>query len=386
MSSSDYLLFTTGPVMIPERIRAVLNLPMISHRDPEFLKIYAKVIEGLKHFSGTGGYVIPLSASGTGGMEAAILNCTSAGDRVLVVDQGKFSSRWVAMCRILGLDVKEMKLSLRASIDSAQFADLLKHEAGIKAVVIVHCETSTGAINDIERLADVIRRNSDAIFIVDAISTFGVLPINMDGWGIDVVVFTSNKGLMNPPGVAFVALNDRAFSIAREVKRSYYFDFSHTQDSYKLGKGSPFTPAIPIFRGVACAVDIINEIGFEQFKQQHKSLANAFRTTIRSLDLKLWPENPSDSVTVIEMPAEIDAARVCADLKANFHLVLSKGQGDLVGKVIRVGHYGIIDLNSYNYLLSSLVENLVGYGYAKKVSDVISIFKTYSASIGSSCQ
>ncbi|MBN1153433.1 alanine--glyoxylate aminotransferase family protein [candidate division KSB1 bacterium] len=386
INQANPLLFTAGPVMVPGRVQAALNRPMIYHRNAEFIRIYEMVVEGLKGLLGTKDYIFPLSASGTGGMEAALLNCTSPGDRVLVVEQGKFSSRWVTMCRVLGLEVSTLTLSLKESIDVHRLANLLKHEHGVKAVVIVHCETSTGALNDIEQIAHVVRNASDALLIVDAISTFGVLPINMDQWGIDVIVFTSNKGLMNPPGVAFIALNHRAYSIALNQQRSYYFSFLNAYKSYQNGKGSPFTPSIPLFLGVACTIEMFNEIGYDHFLSQHHKLADAFRQLMQAIRLSIWPENPSDSVTVIEMPSELDGVQMCDRLKSKHHLILSKGQGDLLHKMIRVGHFGIIDLSSYRYLISSLIDTLSEFGFETGAQDVLIRFEKHADDLFTSNQ
>ena len=370
------LLFTAGPVNVPEEIRDELSASMISHRSGAFIHVYESVVESLRVLLGTDGYIIPISASGTGGMEAALINCLAPGDRVLVMEQGKFSSRWVTMSHTLGLDVTGgVHLTDHDSLHKDVIVRKLKHDNNIKAVIIVHCETSTGAINDIQNIASAVHENSNAILIVDAISTFATVPIKMDEWGIDVVVFTSNKGLMNPPGVAFIGVNKRTFDLARKNKRSYYFDFENTINAYRNGIGSPFTPSIPVFRGVNRAINLINDTGYELFLAQHGKIAHAFRQCIKHTGLKIWPYIPSDSVTVIEMPSFIRGAEFVEEMERATGILLSKGQGSLLDKVVRIGHFGIINIEDYKDLLSSFISILKRYGINTNRDEVLKILE-----------
>ncbi len=353
-------LYTTGPVRIPPEVQREICQPMIYHRDPEFIQIYQETITGIQEVLQTRHDVLAFTASGTGGMEAMIVNLLCKDDEVLVVDQGKFSSRWTDICMRYGVRVHKIELLWRDSVKPEQIGEVLSANTGIKAVFITHCETSTGAINDLEAVSKTIHDNSTAIFIVDAISTVGAVPFRMDRWNVDAVAITSNKGLMNPPGVVFAGVNEKAWEMAkRSDLPKYYFDFFKLKDSLAAGRGSAFTPAIPLIRGVHQALSIIREIGLDRFWDLHRKLAYAFRTGMMKLGLEIWPPNPSDSLTVIAIPDALNAIRIATALKEKYDIIVSKGQAQLRDRIIRIGHFGEVIVEDYAEIISALESVLI---------------------------
>lgn len=356
-------LYTAGPVTVPDSVQQELSQPILYHRDQEFLEIFDNVISGMKYLFQTEKDVLPFTASGTGGMEAAVLNLFSPGDQILVLDQGKFSARWVDICQCHRLQVERIEFSWRESIDIRQLKNTVKNLTDLKGVLFNHCETSTGALNDIKKAAEVVHRYSKALVIVDAVSTIGVIPFKMDEWNIDVAITTSNKGLQNPPGLAFIALNENAWNfVQRSDLSTFYFSFKKAKLAQEKGIGAAFTPAIPLFYGVQQVVKEIRQRSIEAVWDDHKNLAHAFRKTIKYLGLKIWPKIPADSLTMIEIPREFEANKIIAEIKNRHGFVLSKGQGILSNKVIRIGHLENVNPVTDARLLAALEEILTSAG------------------------
>lgn len=357
-------LFTAGPVHVPQRIQKELGKPILYHRDPEFLAIFHEVVTGIQYLLQTKNEILIFTASGTGGMEAVIVNLFSKGDRVLIIEQGKFSARWVELCICFGLFVEKIELSWQESVTVDHIKNVLKNSSNIKAVLLTHCETSTGALNDVESIAKAIHKDSKALIVVDAISTAGVIPFKMDKWGIDVVITSSNKGLMNPPGLVFIALNSRTWKfIEQSDLPKYYFSFLKAKNSYITGLGSPFTPAISLIYGVHQGISDIKQKGLEDLWNHHHNIAHAFRTAIRTMGLEILPNQPSDSLTVIKIPPPLEANRISTLLKEKFNLVISKGQGNLNNRVIRIGHLGEVKSEDLVEVISALETILSQMGF-----------------------
>lgn len=357
----NFKLFTAGPVQVPQYIQQEIAKPILYHRDSEFILIFNEVVEGIKYILQTRNDVLIFTASGTGGMEAVVTNLFSKNDRVLVIEQGKFSARWTDICLNYGLSVERLKLSWRESVTTDQIKKLLNN---IKAVLLTHCETSTGALNDLQKVAKAIHENSKALVIVDAISTVAAVPFKMDEWGIDVAVASSNKGLMNPPGLVIIALNSITWQYVQQAKLPrYYFSFKKTREAFLSGIGSPFTPSIPLIRGIHRRISEIKQNGLENLWHQLHILADAVRTAIRRMDLEIWPYHPSDSITVIKIAPPLDNNKILTLLKQRYNIVLSKGQGELKDKVIRIGHFGEIEAKELAEVISALESILIEMGW-----------------------
>ncbi len=361
-ASQSSLLLTAGPVPISRAVLQVLRQPMVYHRGRAFIELFQRVSVGLKYLFQTKYDVLLLTASGTGGMEAVVTNLFSPGDAVLVVENGKFSERWSLIAETFKLRVIRLPIPWGQSVLPEQLLAALRAEPALKAVFLTHCETSTGALTDVEHLAPLIRQHTDALVIVDAITSAGVLPLKMDQWQIDVAVTASQKGLGLPPGLAMVALNHRAW---RQVEQAdlprYYFDLTLARQSLRLERGSPFTPAIPLIVAADVVLQQLQATGLEAIWQARKKLATRFRAQINRLGFSIFPDQPADSLTVIAIPAALPAEVIVSQLREEFGIIVSQGQGQLAGKVLRIGHFVNIhqkDLDRFVTAFNTIIQKL----------------------------
>jgi len=341
MKKSDrQLLLTVGPTAVRPKIQKIISQPLIYHRSEEFIQSFERLTDNLKYIFQTEQEVIILNASGTGGMDATIANLFSPGESVLVVENGKFSSRWAQIAECYGLEVKRISLHWGKSITAGEISQALKKYPQLKAVFLTHCETSTGALTNLPEIIPVIRQNSEALVIVDAISSIAALPLKMDPWQIDVVVAASQKGLGLPPGLAFVALNKRLWRYVEQAELPrYYLDFTRARQALRLNRGSAYTPAIPLIRAAEFATQQIRQLGMDQIWRRQKQIANRFRKLITESGLSILPDLPADSLTVIKIEPPYRANYLISLLKQQYQIVVSRGQGPLTDKVIRVGHF-----------------------------------------------
>jgi aspartate aminotransferase-like enzyme len=353
------LLLTAGPAPISPAVQKIMSQPMIYHRGAEFVQIFKRLTENLKYFFQTKHEVIILTASGTGGMEASITNLFSPGETVLVVENGKFGERWSQLAETFQLEVKRIKIPWGKSVTFEDVKKNIQDMPSLKAIFLTHCETSTGALTDLAILTPQIRQLSDALIIVDAISSAGVLPLKMDEWGIDVIVTASQKGLGLPPGLAIVAINKRVW---RNVEKAdlprYYFDFARARQALRLNRGSAFTPAIPLVLAADFVLNEMLQVGMENIWNQKKELATNFRNKVIANGLKIFPEQPADSLTVIKTDVSGGANQVISLLKDSHQIVVSKGQGSLFDKVIRVGHLVNVEIEHLERFLAGLKDVL----------------------------
>ena len=361
MGSNNYqkLLLTAGPTPISQAVQKIMSQPMTYHRGAEFIQIFKQLTDKLKYFFQTEHEIIILTASGTGGMEAAMTNLFSLGEKVLVVENGKFSERWSQLAETFQLEVKRIKIPWGKSITFDEIKKNIQDTPLLKAIFLTHCETSTGALTDLATIVLQIRQLSDALIIVDAISSAGVLPLKMDDWGIDVIVTASQKGLGLPPGLAFVALNKRVW---REVEQAdlprYYFDFARARQALRLNRGSAFTPAIPVILAADFVLNEIQQVGLENIWNQRKELAIDFRNNVIATGLKIFPERPADSLTVIKTKVPGGANQIITLLDDRYQIVVSKGQGQLFDNVIRVGHLVNVEMKDLERFLEGLKDVL----------------------------
>ncbi len=342
MKQSSYknLLLTAGPVPISPAVQKILSQPMIHHRGNEFLQIFKRLTESLKYLFQTKHEIIILTTSGTGGMEAVITNLFSPRETVLVVENGKFSERWSQLAETFGLEVKRIKIPWGKSITVEALQQGVQATPLLKAIFLTHCETSTGALADLEKIIPVVRSLSDALIIVDAVSSAGVLPLKMDEWGIDVIVAASQKGLGLPPGLAFIALNKRVWrNIEQADLPRYYFDFTRARQELRLNRGSAYTPAIPLVIAADFVLKEMQQLGLENIWRNRAELATQFRGKLIANGFTIFPDQPADALTVINIEATGGANQIVSLLKDQYEIVVSKGQGQLADKIIRVGHF-----------------------------------------------
>jgi aspartate aminotransferase-like enzyme len=340
---------------------------MINHRGPEFADIQARIMERLKLFFRTENEVYVLTATGTGAMEAAIVNTLSEGDKVNAVSIGEFGDRFGDIAEVFGAAVTRLNFEPGTQADPAVVAEKLR-ETGAVAVLVTHNETSTGVTNDIAAISKALRAvNPEVILIVDAISSLGCLPFATDAWQVDVATTASQKGFMIPPGLAFVTMSPRAWAAyERSNMRKYYMDLGKCRRYAEIGQ-TPFTPAVSLYYGLDLALDMMYQEGLEQTNARHHAVADYTRNKARALGLKLLADGPqaSDSVTSVVVPEGIDAKQLLAILNKDYDTVLAAGQGKLAGKIFRIGHMGIVDTADIDAAFAALETVLNQLGYKK---------------------
>lgn len=336
-------LYTPGPTQIPEAVRVAAMQGNVYHRSPAFREIFLQVLEDLQYFFQTKQEVLVLSCSGTGGMEACVSNLLRRGEKVLVLEGGKFGERWAEISTAYGLEVLTMKIPWGHSPNLDELRALLLHHKNVAAVFCNHSETSTGALTDIKAVAALVHELSDALVIVDGVTAVGVLPFYFDAWNIDVCVSGSQKGAMSPAGLAFVALSERAWQKHKSSDLPhYYFDFTKAHEAALEG-GTSWTPAINAILGLAESLKRIRSRGLENLWQHYARLAHATRAGMRALELEILPQSPSDALTAIKAPLGIDGKELVKNLREQHGFIVAGGQGQLKGKIMRVTHMGDYD-------------------------------------------
>jgi aspartate aminotransferase-like enzyme len=336
-------LFSPGPTPIPEEVLSALSRPIIHHRQEDFKEIFRRISEELKYLFQTKEDVILLAASGTGAMEAAIVNLFSKGDSVIYVDGGKFGQRWGHILRNYGVVPLEIKVEWGNAVSPETIRQTLVKHPEAKAVFLTHSETSTGTAIDLERIAQTARETSGALVVVDGISSVGALEVHMDAWEIDVLITGSQKGLMLPPGLSFIAFSERAREAARTSSLPrFYFDLEKAWKAQKQAQ-TPWTPATSLIVGLDAALQMIHQEGLQNVWARHDRLARAVREGCTALGLTVFSKSPSNSVTAIQMPQGIDAETLRTLLLKKYGIIVAGGQDHLKGKLIRVAHLGYFD-------------------------------------------
>lgn len=336
-------LFTPGPTPVPDRVMLRMAEPLIHHRGAEFRALMERVNADLAYLFQTEGPVLTLTCSGTGGIEATFVSLFSPGDTVIAVNGGKFGERWVQMPRVFGLNAVEIRTPWGKAAGAGDVLDALRAHPEARAVYLTQSETSTGTALDIREIARVIRENSDALVCVDGISSVGALELRCDAWGVDVCVTGSQKGLMIPPGLAFVALGSRAVgAVGRSTMPKFYFDLGKALRSHDRGD-TPWTPAVALVAGLDASLSMIRAEGIENVWTRHGRLASALRRGMEALGLRLFSESPSNAVTAVWLPEGIRWRPFADALKAGSGVTLGGGQGEYAGKIFRIAHLGYFD-------------------------------------------
>ncbi len=333
-------LIAPGPTPVPPRVLLAMAQPVIHHRTPQFSSIFADAKRGLKALFQTGQDVLMLAASGTGAMEGAVTNLFSPADEVLVINGGKFGERWSKIANTYGLRVTELRVEWGRGAKAEDVRRLLDQRPSIRAVFMQASETSTTAVHPVEEIA-ALTRTRDVLAIVDGITAVGVFDVPMDRWGIDVLITGSQKALMLPPGLAFVALSERAWKRTTDARLPrFYFDFSKERDN--LAKDTTaWTPAISLIVGLREALAIIQEEGLPRVFERHARMAAATRAAATAMGLKLLaPDAPSPAVTGIFTPADVDGGKLVAYLRDRMGVTFAGGQDQLKGKIVRIAHLG----------------------------------------------
>ena len=356
-------LLAPGPTPVPAEVLLRMAAPTIHHRTPEFEAIVASVREQLKQVWQTAQDVITLAASGTGAMEAAVVNTCSPGDTVLSVNGGKFGERWTKIGKTYGLEVEELKVEWGKAVDPAQIEAALKRKPETRAVLIKASETSTTVLHPIEPIAKITRAR-DALLVVDGITSVGVTDMPMDRWGIDVLLSGSQKAFMLPPGLAFIALSERAWEANATAKLPrFYLDLKRERDNLHKNT-TAYTPAINLVYGLSQALDMILAEGLPHLFARVARLGEAMRAGARALGLELVaPDAPSPAVTGVFTPAGIDSGAVQKYLRNSLGVEVAGGQDQFKGKILRLAHLGFIDTFDIVTCIAALELALAKFGH-----------------------
>jgi len=337
-----YYLMAPGPTPVPSNVLLAMAQPMIHHRTPEYEALFIEVRAGLKRLFRTSQDVIPFTSSGTGAMEAAVVNTLSPGDTVLLLRAGTFGERWEEICVAYGVRVVPLNAPFGETVPAERFEEALREHPEARAVLVQHSESSTGVLHDVKGIA-AVTCSTGAISIVDAVSSLGIADLQMDAWGVDVVVAGSQKGLMLPPGLSFCALSPKAW---RRVSASrlpkYYFDLVAEHKAVEKNEAH-FTPAVSIVVGLREVLRMLEAEGLENVFRRHERLARATRSGVEALGLELFAKAaPSPALTAVVAPRGVDSEAVLAAYSTSHNITIAGGQGEMKGSVFRLGHMGYV--------------------------------------------
>ncbi|NIM90091.1 MAG: aminotransferase class V-fold PLP-dependent enzyme [Candidatus Aminicenantes bacterium] len=357
-----YYLLSPGPTPIPADVLSSAAEPIIHHRTPEFSAIFMEVSTGLKYVFQTDQDVFVLASSGTGAMQAAVVNTLSAGDKAISLNGGKFGERWGKICRPYGVDLKEIELEWGQPFTAEQLADELKANPGTKAVFTTLSETSSGTLYDIQGYGEVLAQ-SEAILVVDGISGLGATPCPMDEWKVDVMVAGSQKSFMIPPGLAYISFSPKAWELAeKSTLPKFYFDAKAYKKS--LGKSTtPYTPAVSLIIQQKKSLDIIKSMGLEKLFEHHRLLGDATRAGIQALGLELLSKNPGNILTAVKVPEGLDGLQLVKTMQGKYQAYIAGGQDPYKGKIFRIAHLGYMGGFDIITALSALEMTLSELGY-----------------------
>lgn len=360
-------LMIPGPTPLPDAVRQALARPPVGHRSPEFRRVLERVLPRLQWIFQTESDVFLYTASGTGAMEAALANTLNAGDKVLVLACGVFSRRWAEIAEALGLDVELLEVPYGEPTP----VDLLKSrlaedtDKAVRAVCLIHSETSTGVLNPVQDLAAVIRDHG-ALSLVDTVTGLGAAEFKFDDWGVDLAVSGSQKGFMIPPGLSFLAVGKRAWQAHEQCRHpGYYFNFSKTKKA-QAEFNTPWTPSTALILALEAALDLMEAEGLENIIRRHARLQAMTRAGARAMDLDLFVSDDalaSPAVTSILPPPGVSVDGIRAGLKQRFGLIVANGQKELKGKIFRIGHLGHQGERDVLMTLAALETVLIDLGY-----------------------
>ena len=358
-------LLAPGPTPVPETINLEMAAPMVHHRTPQFSKIFAEAAEDAKYLFQTQQDVLILASTGTGGMESCITNLFSPGDKVLVVNSGKIGERWGKISESYGLEPIWLNVEWGQAVDPAEVKAMLDKDRDIRAILVQASETSTTVSHPIEALSKLTRDRDQILLVVDGITGLGVFPLPMDEWGIDAMITGSQKALELPPGLALVALSEKAWKFADQAKcPHFYFDLKKEQKN--LGnQTTAYTPAVSLVIGLRTVLKSIKEEGLENVHKRHNRLARATRAAAKALGVKMIaPDAPADSATGVFLPEGIDGGKIVKSLRDDFGVTLAGGQDQWKGKIIRIAHLGYVDTFDTIIAISAIEMALKKFGHA----------------------
>ena len=358
----NYLL-TPGPTPLPPQVSEAMSRPIIHHRTPQFQAVLKEATVGLKYVYQTKGDVFILASSGTGAMEAAVVNLLSGGDTAITIQGGKFGERWTEICKSYGINTEIVDVEWGKAVSPREIEKRLKSNPKIKAVFTTLCETSTGVVNDIVAIGKVVK-DTNAVLAVDAISGLGAIDLQTDAWFCDVVVSGSQKGLMLPPGLGFISVSQKAWKLIEGSRcPKYYFDLKAAKKAWEA-TDTPFTPAITLIIALCEALKMIKQDSLENVFLRHKKMADATRAAMKAIGLDLFaPTCASDVVTAVKVPQGIDGEKMVKTMRDTYGVTIAGGQAELKGKVFRIAHMGFIEEFDIIVGISCLEKVLHQMGY-----------------------
>jgi len=332
-------IYAPGPVNVPPRVLEAIGRPVVHHRSPLFDPIFSKLSENIKEVFQTKHPVVTIASSGTGAFEAALTSTANPGDKVLSVEGGKFGQRWGLMAQAFGLNPHRYEHEWGTAPDVNYIADYLKNNPDTKAVYVTLCETSAGTLSDVKSIAE-LTRNSDAVLIVDAISGLAADVLRTDDWGVDMVVTSSQKGLMCPPGLGFVSVNDKAAAAIQNSKTpQFYFSLKKALKQLEANT-TPFTPAVNLIYGAAEATQMLLEEGMENVWERHARLAQGAREAMTAIGCQLFAQSPANTVTTVSVPEGVEGGKIVKTLREKYGMIIAGGQDHLKGKIFRFATLG----------------------------------------------
>lgn len=359
------MLMIPGPTPVPEKVLLAMAKHPIGHRSGEFSKIIGELTENLKWLHQTQNDVLMLTASGTGAMEAGIINFLSPGDRVLVGNNGKFGDRWAKVSKAYGLTVEEIKTEWGKALDPEEFRAKLAADSdkSIKAVIVTHSETSTGVLNDLAAINTAVKEHGEALIIVDAVTSLGAVSLPVDEWGLDVVGSGSQKGYMIPPGLAFVSVSAKAWKAYESAKMPrFYLDLK----KYKKAtdeNSSPFTPPVNLMYGLQASLQMMQAEGLDNVFARHQRHTQATRAAMKAMNLPLFaPDEAASPAITAVAPVTVDAEKIRGAMRTQFDIALAGGQDHLKGKIFRIGHLGFVCDRDILSCVGALESVLLGLG------------------------
>jgi aspartate aminotransferase-like enzyme len=359
-------LLTPGPTpLYPKALHAMMGSD-IHHRTEDFRNLYRAVLADLKEVMGTSNDVLTLVASGTGAMEASVSNLFSPGDRVIVCVAGKFGERWAEIAKAYGLDAIVLQEEYGGAVSAQRVADTLKSQTNVRGVFVQASETSTGAAHDVRAMGEAIQK-TDAIFVVDAITGLGTMPLDIDHWGLDVVIGGSQKAFMIPPGLAFLSISPKAWAFAETSKLPrYYFNVKREKKSAAGGESS-WTPNTSLLLALAEALKYVKSVGMDKLVENAQMLAKATRAAVTALGLELFvPNSPGSSVTSVKPPKGMDSGVIVKEFRSRFGSIISNGQGSMKGQIFRIAHLGYFDFPDLFGVIAELEIILAAQGVPVK--------------------
>ncbi len=355
-------MFTPGPTMVPGEVLLAEAQPLIHHRTPQFSEILADVGADLKKLFGTDNDVYIIPGSGTAAMEAAIANTCSPGDKAICVRGGKFGERWAELGEVYNCEVVNVDIEWGKSFSPKLAEKVLKEHPDASVLCVTHSETSTGALTDVEALA-ALTCETNTLLVVDAITSIGVHNVEMDKWGIDVMVGGSQKGCMVPPGLSFIAASNKAWNkIKMATSPRYYLDMRKMKSNWEDHQ-TPYTGPVSLVRALQKALDMMLAEGLAAIDQRHSLLAQASRESMKALGLQLVAENPANGLTSVWAPEGIDTGKLTKKMRDEYGVTIAGGQGHLKGKIFRIGHMGYVSEEDLLVCISAVERALKELGY-----------------------